>query len=286
MSRVFLSFFAVCFFCGVIASGDNDLLVTLGHGGSLAGINLVSSKGRDIRSFLGIPYAKPPVGSLRFESPVPFPSWEGTRNATADGSNCPQTFPLSPNQKVEGNEDCLFVNVYTPPVTRIPKAGLAVMVWIHGGAWIGGSNHHLMYGPHYLLDQDIVLVAINYRVGPLGFMSTETLDCPGNYGLKDQVEALRWVRQHISSFGGNPDSVTIFGESAGGASVSYLLQSDKPRGLFHRAIPQSGTIFGSWSQPLHKGVAQSRAVKMAEFFNCDNEEKDWKKMVSCLMLSR
>ncbi|KAL5276763.1 CES5A.2 family protein [Megaselia abdita] len=156
------------------------------------------------------------------------------------------------------------------------------MIWIHGGAWLGGSNHHLFYGPEYLLDHDIVLVAINYRVGPLGFMSSETLDCPGNFGLKDQVEALRWVRQHISSFGGNPNSVTIFGESAGGASVGYLLQSDKSRGLFHKAIQQSGTIFNSWSYPLHKGAAQNRALKMARIFHCDNEEQDWKKIISCL----
>lgn len=220
----------------------------------------------------------------KFQSPEPFPSWEGTRNATADGSSCTQTRSLDPDSVVNGNEDCLFVNVYTPPLSRIPETGLSVMVWIHGGAWLSGSNNHLLYGPDYLLNHDVVLVTVNYRVGVLGFMSSETIDCPGNFGLKDQVEALRWVKNHISSFGGNPDSVTIFGESAGGASVSYLLQSEKSRGLFHRAIPQSGTIFNSWSQPLHKGVAQKRALKMAELFNCDNEERDWKRIVSCLTL--
>ncbi|KAL5285241.1 CES5A.2 family protein [Megaselia abdita] len=284
MSRLCLTVVAVCLFSigGVIASGDDDLIVTLNHGGSLAGINLVSTESRNIRSFLGIPYAKPPIGTLRFESPVPFPSWVGIRNAKEDGNSCPQSFPLAPDQTVHGNEDCLYVNVYTPPLSRIPEGGLSVMVWVHGGACLGGSNNHLFYGPDYILNHDVVLVAVNYRVGPLGFLSTETLDCPGNFGLKDQVEALRWVKQHISSFGGNPDSVTVFGESAGGASISYLLQSEKPRGLFHRAIPQSGTVFNSWAQPLHKGVAQGRAFKMAKLFDCDNDEEDWRKMISCL----
>lgn len=156
------------------------------------------------------------------------------------------------------------------------------MVWIHGGAWLHGSNYHLFYGPDYILNHDVVLVTVNYRVGVMGFISSETVDCPGNFGLKDQVEALKWVRNHISSFGGNSDSVTIFGESAGGASVNYLLQSEKPKGLFHRAIQQSGTILNSWAQPLHRGVAQKRALKMAELVNCDNKERDWEKIVSCL----
>lgn len=156
------------------------------------------------------------------------------------------------------------------------------MVWIHGGAWLGGSNHHLFYGPGYILDHDVILVTINYRVGALGFLSSETEDCPGNFGLKDQVEALRWVKKHISSFGGNPNDVTIFGESAGGASISYLLQSEKPKGLFHKAIQQSGTIFNSWAQPLHSGVARGRALKMAQLFNCDNSKEDWKKIIECL----
>lgn len=204
------------------------------------------------------------------------------RNATTDGSACTQVGPLYPNEIVDGSEDCLYVNVYTPPLSDIPKTGLPVMVWIHGGAWISGSNHHLVYGPDYILDHDVVLVTVNYRLGAMGFMSSETIDCPGNFGLKDQVEALSWVKTHISSFGGIPESVTIFGESAGGASVSYLLQSEKARGLFHRAIPQSGTIFNSWAQPLHKGAAQQRALKMANIFKCDNSELDWKKIIDCL----
>lgn len=271
------------FLFGNITASENDLLVKLNHGGSLAGIYLKTESGKPIRSFLGIPYAKPPTGELRFEAPVSFPAWDGIKNATKSGSPCTQTYALHPDDKfIQGTEDCLFVNVYTPPVSRIPPGGLSVMVWIHGGAWLGGSNENTFYGPEYIMEENVILVSINYRVGALGFLSSETLDCPGNFGLKDQVEALRWVKEHISSFGGNPGSVTIFGESAGGASISYLLQSEKPRGLFHKAIQQSGTIFNSWAQPLHKGVAQSRALKMAKFFNCENDEQDWKKIISCL----
>uniref|UniRef100_T1H0G8 Carboxylic ester hydrolase n=1 Tax=Megaselia scalaris TaxID=36166 RepID=T1H0G8_MEGSC len=197
--------------CGALASNRN-LIIKLNHGGSLEGIELKTETGR---SFLGIPYAKAPVGELRFKSPVPYPGWEGQRSATEDGSSCTQAFALLAD---EGNEDCLFLNVYTPPLENITNSGLSVMVWYHGGAWFAGSNNHLFYGPEYILDHDIILITVNYRLGALGFLSSETLDCPGNFGLKDQVEALRWVKEHISSFGGNPNDVTIFGESAGGAS--------------------------------------------------------------------
>lgn len=195
---------------------------------------------------------------------------------------CVQSNILSPVGKTEGSEDCLYMNVFTPPLSKIPKGGLPVMFWIHGGGFMGGSSYSKMQGPDYILDHDVILVGFNYRLSILGFMSSENLDCPGNFGLKDQVEALKWVKNHISSFGGNPNSVTIGGISAGGASVSYLLQSNKARGLFHKAIQQSGTIFNSWSQPLHKGVAQGRAIKMAKAFNCYTENKDWKQIISCM----
>lgn len=156
------------------------------------------------------------------------------------------------------------------------------MVYFHGGGWEAGSGGDHYYGPQHLLDQNIILVSGNYRLSALGFLSTETLDCPGNFGLKDQVEILKWVQKHISSFGGDPGAVTIFGNSAGGASVNYLMQSKLSSGLFHRAIPQSGYVFNPWSQPMHKGAAAKKAHKLASFFNCDNPDKDWEDMISCL----
>ncbi|KAL5279763.1 CES5A.2 family protein [Megaselia abdita] len=267
-------------FNNVLAS-ESDLLVKLNHGGSLIGTSLKSSSGRQIRSFLGIPFAKPPVGELRFKSPVPFPPWQGERNATESGSKCFQTNFFVENA-VEGSEDCLFLNVFTPPVYRIPKGGLPVMVYIHGGGWFCGYNDHHFYSPEFIMDKDVILVVTNYRVGVLGFLSSETLDCPGNFGLKDQVEALRWVKEHISSFGGDPKSVTIFGGSAGGASVTYLMQSKTTEGLIHKAIPQSGTMFSQWALPLHKGLARKTARNLASLVNCDNEEGDWRNIIECI----
>uniref|UniRef100_T1GMR6 Carboxylic ester hydrolase n=1 Tax=Megaselia scalaris TaxID=36166 RepID=T1GMR6_MEGSC len=142
-----------------------------------------------------------------------------------------------------------------------------------------------MYGPSYILEKDVILVAGNYRLGSLGFLSSETLDCPGNFGLKDQVEILKWVKQHISSFGGNPNSVTIFGESAGGASVGYHLQSLRSKGLFHKAIQQSGTIFNPWSYPYRSGEAANKTLTLASMLGCQDKENNWKNIINCLKKS-
>lgn len=182
-----------------------------------------------------------------------------------------------------GNEDCLFLNVYTPPIDVIKKSGpLPVMVYFHGGGWSMGSGSSYFYGPQYILEHDVILVMGNYRLGPLGFISTETSEFPGNYGLKDQVEVLKWVQEHIKTFGGNPQSVTIFGESAGAGSVGHHLQSPQSKGLFHKAIQQSGTIFNMWAYPSPKGKASSNALKLAKVFNCDSEGENWTKIMDCL----
>ncbi|KAL5279767.1 CES5A.2 family protein [Megaselia abdita] len=178
---------------------SGNLKVELNHGGGLLGINLKSVKDREIRAFLGVPYAEPPVGNLRFEPPTPFPPWKGVRQATKEGNVCPQF-----DQTGEiGNEDCLFLNIYTSPLEVIKKSGnLPVMVWIHGGGWIVGSGNRDSYGPEFFLDHDIILVTGNYRLGALGFLSSETTEYPGNNALKDQLEMLKWVKEHIHSFGG------------------------------------------------------------------------------------
>lgn len=182
-----------------------------------------------------------------------------------------------------GEEDCLYLNVYTPPLKDIEALGkLPVMVYMHGGGFEAGSGGDRYYGPQHLLDKNIILVSGNYRLSALGFLSTETLDCPGNFGLKDQVEILKWVNRFIPSFGGDPDSITIFGNSAGGASVNYLMQSKLSKGLFHKAILQSGFLFNSWAQPMHKGRSAKNTLKLAKLFNCDYDDRDWEEMISCL----
>ncbi|RZC36248.1 COesterase and/or Abhydrolase 3 domain containing protein, partial [Asbolus verrucosus] len=193
-------------------------------------------------AYQGIPYAEPPTGDLRFEPPVPKRNWEGVLDATKDGNICVQS-----SDPVLGSEDCLFINVYVPKLSKFNKQLLPTMVFIYGGGFEAGFSNYNLYGPDHLLERNVVVVTFNYRLGILGFLSTGDLVVPGNNGLKDQVLALKWVRDNIRSFGGDPNQVTIFGQSAGSASVSYHMQSPLSRGLFHRAIMESGVSLCSWA---------------------------------------
>lgn len=190
----------------------------------------------------GIPYAKPPVGSLRFRSPEAYGSWQGLRNATEHGSQCfqPNVVPFLPSG---GSEDCLFLNVYSPSLTK----SQAVMVYIHGGGFTNGNGDTFFYGPEPLVNEDVLLVTINYRLGLLGWFATGDRNAQGNYALKDAVEALRWVQNNIADFGGDPTRVTVFGESAGSVMVNHLVLSPMAKGLFARAISQSGTALSPWA---------------------------------------
>ncbi|XP_032312060.1 juvenile hormone esterase isoform X1 [Drosophila ananassae] len=212
-------------------------------------------------SFRGMRYGAPPTGARRFRAAEPEKPWSGIRDASREGQSCPHKNMILDTFK--GDEDCLFVNVFT---TRMPKeeessepTKLPVMVWLHGGGFSFGSGNSFLYGPDYLVAEDIVLVTLNYRLGPLGFL-TAGPDAPGNQGLKDQVLALKWVRDNIAAFGGDPDQVTIFGESAGGSSVQLLLLSPLAKGLFHRAISQSGSALNPWSMAAS---SSQRAARLA-----------------------
>ncbi|XP_019879234.2 juvenile hormone esterase-like [Aethina tumida] len=200
--------------------------------GPVQGSNTVINSNLTVLSFKGIPYAEPPVGNLRFEPPVAKSPWNTTLNATDYGSWCIQ-------EDGSGSEDCLYINIFTPKL----DGNLPVMVWIYGGAFVGGNGND---NPAYILEKGVIFVSFNYRLGVLGFVSTEDLAAPGNAGLKDQTLALKWVQSNIPKFGGNPRNVTIWGESAGSASVSYLTQSNLTRGLFQGAIMESGTSLCSW----------------------------------------
>lgn len=156
------------------------------------------------------------------------------------------------------------------------------MIFFHGGGWQCGSGISSFYGPDYMMDHDIIYIGANFRLGPLGFMSTGQEDCPGNNGLKDQVLALKWIKENIKYFGGDPDRVTVFGESAGGASGTYHMMSSLSKGLFHGVISQSGTNLDPWAQPAHLGVAESRAKKLGEMMECPLNNANWRKMIECL----
>jgi para-nitrobenzyl esterase len=199
-----------------------------------------------VQRFAGIPYAAAPDGDRRWRPPAPVEPWAGERDATDFGATAHQNadmlsmlLGLDPERR---SEDCLFLNVWTPATDDGRRP---VMVWIHGGAFmIGSGSMHLYDGSTFVARGDVVVVTLNYRLGELGFLELGSIDRgyegSGNVGLLDQVAALEWVRDNIAAFGGDPDRVTIFGESAGGMSVSTLLAMPAARGLFHRAIAQSG----------------------------------------------
>jgi para-nitrobenzyl esterase len=202
-----------------------------------------------VRAFLGLPYAAPPVGQLRWRAPGPPVAWKGARDATKFGARCAQWQIWSDYLFVDSgpSEDCLYLNVYTPAMAN-GNRGLPVMFWIHGGGYTAGAGSEPRYIDSALPARGVVLVTINYRLGVFGFLASEDLakeggGAAGNYGLMDMVAALRWVQANIARFGGDPNNVTIFGESAGSFAVSTLIATPSARGLFHKAIGESGAAF-------------------------------------------
>ncbi|HEX7137930.1 MAG TPA: carboxylesterase family protein [Vicinamibacterales bacterium] len=234
-------------------------------GGQIAG-----TAANGVRVFKGIPFAAPPVGDLRWKAPQPVPSWSGVRAADKFGPQCVQTpYPVGSVYAMEPasqSEDCLYLNVWTTANTGDKRP---VMVWIHGGAWTRGASNIATYDGAALARRGVVVVTTNYRLGALGFLAHPelTAESPqhssGNYAILDHLAALRWVQRNITAFGGNPANVTIFGESAGSWSVNAVQATPLARGLFHRAIGESGGQFGRTprlSDAEQGGVALARAV--------------------------
>ncbi|KDR19686.1 Esterase FE4 [Zootermopsis nevadensis] len=198
-----------------------------------------SWNGKPFCSYRGIPYAEPPIGDLRFKAPRGPRPWSKTLDALTDSPLCIQNDLVVP----VGSEDCLYLNVYTPEQSSDSKSKHPVIVYIHGGKFSVGSGVSFISGPWYLMDRAIVLVTINYRLGVMGFLSTGDDEAPGNYGMKDQVAALRWVQQNIQEFGGDSERVTVQGQSAGSKSIHFHMFSALSRGSYERIeVPEDQDV--------------------------------------------
>ena len=244
--------------------------------GSVEGSTSADGK---VQIFKGIPYAAPPIGALRWKEPQPVASWKGVRKATEYGARCMQgnVFGDMVFRDAGPSEDCLYLNVWTPNTSADAK--LPVMVWVYGGGFQAGATSEPRQDGEALAHRGVVIVSMNYRLGIFGFFSLPELTkesahhASGNYGLLDQVAALEWVRKNIAAFGGDPENVTIFGESAGSFSVSALMASPRSKGLIHRAIGESGAFFGRTLMAKPLAQSEQDAAKWAESNGADTLEK-------------
>lgn len=254
-----LILFCALFGVSLAAKSAPEVSTSLGR---LKGAVLESRNGREFLAFTKVPFAKPPLGELRFKDPVSPEPWSGILDASKPHPPCYQIL----NNLPLGAEDCLYLNVYTPKTS----GSLPVMIYFFGGGWRMGMPGPSS-GAKYFMDEDVVLVTINYRLGALGFLSTEDEKIPGNMGLKDMVAAVEWIKREISNFGGNPDQITAFGLSAGAASAHYLCALPRSRALLKGCISQSGVGGSHWS--LGKpGSAKKTALIVAKAVGCNSED--------------
>ncbi|KAM4690422.1 uncharacterized protein WCC33_017807 [Rhinophrynus dorsalis] len=266
-------------------NAEDDTVVSTKQG-KVSGIKLFVLSGT-ITAYLGIPYGEPPTGTRRFQKPEPRKQWQGIHKAEKFGNSCYQNqldeymdFPGIEMWivKNEMSEDCLYLNVWVPSSKQHPAS---VMVFIYGGGFSSGTTSFVPYdGSILAYVEDVIVVTINYRVGSFGFLAfPESKDAPGNAGLFDQRLALQWVHENIAAFGGNPDSVTIFGNSAGAASVAFHVISSASHSYFTRAIIQSGTATANWAVNSHER-ARRLTQKLAKNLECPLKETD--AMLTCL----
>ena len=267
----------LCLILGLISVAfciEDHPKLCLETGACYMGSWIMTERGNRFAAFRGVKYAEDPVGELRFKDPKPFDAgnaiWDVSGNSKIACVQDPIPNP-DPNGGPFGQEDCLVLNIYVPESAITNQEALPVMAWIHGGGLFNGVNYYDDSGPQMYMDRDVVLVTINYRLNIFGFFSLGDEVVPGNAGLKDQSLALRWINSNINGFYGDPDMITIFGESAGGQSVGYHLISPMSRGLFRRAIMQSGTPLDSWATPLKPEFNKIHRDQVLEFLGCPIE---------------
>lgn len=265
--------------------GTEGATVTTKYG-TIEGTTLTPEDGgENCHGFLGIPFAQPPLGPLRFQKPEPLSEpWVDIFSATKHPPRClqaPGVAVLPGPEGIPDSEDCLYLNVVSPSHEKDLSRKLAVMVWIHGGGFLVGSAYE--YDPEEicrnLVSHDVIVVTVQYRLDIFGFVATGDQSGPGNFGLHDQIQALKWVHENIADFGGDPTKVTIFGESAGGASVSLLSYIEQAQSYFQRAIAQSGSGFGYWTLsnvPVHSFHEITRAL------GCGDKKTTNQQKLECL----
>ena len=278
LTMLLTALFIVCAILPLVPS----VIVSTKYGkieGVVASYPNASGQFKSVSKFLGIPFAAPPIGKLRFKAPQPPNEWKpDVRQAKEHGNVCWQGGSFEPLIKIfapnfKYSEDCLYLDVYTP----VLNLSLPVLVYMHGGGYMGGTS--ITFPSDVLALHSVVVVIIQYRLGPFGFFTTGDSAAPGNFGMLDQVEALKWVKDNIANFGGNPGKVTIFGESAGATSVSLHLMSPLSKNLFHRAIAESGVDFSPFAiQPTSFGV--SFAQELAQKLGCTTSDNN--AMVACI----
>lgn len=267
---------------------EDPSLVVDTRSGKVRGFTAQAATGKQVDVWNSIPFAQAPVGDLRFRHPRPTDPWQGVLDARAPPNSCWQThddffgdFPgaLMWNANTERSEDCLYLSVTAP---RPRPAGAAVVVWIFGGGFVTGSSTLDVYDPKILVsEENVVYVALQYRVASLGFLYFDQPGAPGNMGMFDQVMALQWVHANIAQFGGNPDNITLFGESAGAASVSMHLLSPLSRNLFSQAIMQSGSATAPWAV-VDKEEAIIRGLRLAQAVGCPYSRANLSASLDCL----
>ncbi|XP_013421277.1 cholinesterase [Lingula anatina] len=271
--------------------GQTEIILPIDASTSVKGTRS-SVLGDSVDSFLGIPFAQPPVGDMRYKRPVPYtgPSWTGEFDATRQPNSCPQTldneFGRHPgvemwNANTKLDEDCLYLNIWVP----FPKSSekFAVMIWIYGGSFMTGTSTLAVYDGRTLAAKTkVIVVSLQYRLGPLGFAYLGTDDIPGNVGLLDQQAAIQWVYNNIEHFGGDKDRITLFGESAGSVSVSYHMLSQKSWPYFNRAILQSGSASATWAYQS-PDVAKRKTIKFAEIVGCKTKGVTLEAISKCLI---
>lgn len=273
--------------CIILGRITEDLVVKTKNG-RIRGVELTSATNRKVSAWYGIPYAQPPVGNLRFRHPRPIDNWEEIKDTVDHPNTCVQ-LPLStwpgfkgeemwnPNTPI--SEDCLYLNVVVP---RPHPKDAAVLVWIYGGGFWSGTATLDVYDMRTIAsEENIILVSMQYRVASLSFLYFDTEDVPGNAGMFDQLMALQWIKNNIGAFGGNPNNITIMGESAGACSVSLHLLSPLSRNLFSQAIMQSASATAPWGV-ITKEESFLRGLRLAELMDCPHDRQNIRPTIECL----